>query len=75
MNGGLFKIYTSFVTDELDTSVENFVDKYPEWSDIVETSDFEEYCDFWNEDMHDEFYDALKWFSDHKSCYMISWTE
>lgn len=72
-SGDHFKIYTGFVTDEMATSVENFVDKYPDWSDIIEDCDFEEYSSVWNEDMHDRFYAALKWFSSQKICYMISW--
>ena len=73
MRGHLFGIYTRFVTDETSTSVENFVDKYPEWSDIVEDGGYEEYRNFWNEDKHDRFYAALKWFAAQDICYMISW--
>jgi hypothetical protein len=71
LKGRFFSIYTTFVTDEMSTSVENFLDKYPSWSDIVEASDIEEDL-FWNEDYHDRFYAALKWFSE-RSCYIISW--
>ena len=67
MNGEIFRIYTGLVTDEMSTSVENFVDKYPDWSDIVE------YSNSWSEDMHNRFYAALKWFSEQTICYMISW--
>jgi hypothetical protein len=73
MRGHLFGIYTRFITDEMSTSVTNFVDKYPEWSDIMESSDFEECASHWNEDMHDRFYAALKWFADQQMCYMICW--
>lgn len=73
MRGHIFGIYTRFVTDETSTSVENFVDKYPEWSDIEEDGEYEEYASFWNEDMHDRFYAALKWFAGQTICYMISW--
>jgi len=75
MSGDIFKIYTAFVTDEMSTSVDNFLDKYPEWSDILEEYDSEKYGDSWNEDTHNKFYAALKWFSEQKICYMISWTE
>ena len=73
MSGELFRIYTGLVTDDLSTSVDNFVDKYPEWSDILESCHFEEFASFWNEDKHNNFYAALKWFSQQKICYMISW--
>ena len=74
MKGCVFQVYANFVTDESSTSVENFVDKYPEWCDIVENSDVSEYVNYWNEDAHDRFYAALKWFSDQEICYMISWS-
>lgn len=74
MRGYLFWIYTRLVTDEVTTSVENFVDKYPEWSDIIEDADYKEHCDSWSEEMHDRFYAALKWFSKQDICYMISWS-
>jgi hypothetical protein len=72
MKGRFFSIYTTFVTDETSTSVANFVDKYPAWSDIVEARDIEDDSDFWNEGDHERFYAALKWFSE-SSCYVISW--
>jgi hypothetical protein len=72
MKGSIFRIYTSLVTDEVSTSVENFVDKYPNWSDIIEDSNFEKSL-FWNEDKHNRFYAALKWFMEQGSCYNISW--
>jgi len=74
MKGCVFQVYANFVTDESSTSVENFVDKYPDWSDIIENSDVEEYSNYWNEDAHDRFYAALKWFAEQEICYMISWS-
>jgi len=73
MKGKHFRIYTNLITDDIVTSVENFVDKYPKWSDIVEDPDYNEDSKIWNEDKHDQFYDALKWFSKQNICYMISW--
>ena len=35
------RLYTSRVTDDLSTSVENFLDKFPDWSDIWEDDDYE----------------------------------
>ena len=74
VSGDLFEIYARFVTDESSTSVENFVDKYPAWSDIIEDGGFETCCHGWNETKHDQFYAALKWFSDQAIWYTISWT-
>jgi len=74
MKGNIFRIYANYVTDENSTSIENFVDKFPEWSDIVEGYDYEEYNEFWNEDKHERFYAALKWFSEKNSSCNIYWT-
>jgi len=73
MRGKVFRIYTNLVTDEMSISVEGFVENYPEWPDIIQDSDYEDNPDFWNEDKHNRFYTALKWFSEQNGCYMISW--
>jgi len=73
MRGHHFGIYTRLVTDDMSTSAENFVDKYPCWDDVTEDNDYEEYSNYWNEEMHDKLYAALKWFSEQQLCYMISW--
>jgi hypothetical protein len=72
MRGRVFRIYTSLITDDVNTSVEDFLDKYPSWSDIIEHSDFEKNM-LWDEDKHNKFYAALTWFVEQGSCYTISW--
>jgi hypothetical protein len=74
MKGSILQVYANLITDETSTIVENFVDKYPDWSEIVENSDLEDYTSYWNEYMHDRFYAALKWFAEQDICYMISWS-
>ena len=71
MRRKIYRIYAQLVTDEICTCVDNFVDKFPEWSDIIADSEFDE---SWTEDMHNRFYNALKWFSEQEICYMISWS-
>lgn len=71
MTGTVLEIYARLVTDENSTSVDNFVDKFPAWSTIVE--DGSAFSDSWDETTHDRFYAALQWFSEQKICYMISW--
>jgi hypothetical protein len=73
MKGKVFRIYTDLITDDTSTSVTNFIDKYPEWFDIVEDSNFESCSEYWNEEKHNRFYAALKWFSDQDISYTISW--
>ena len=75
MSGDVYKLYTSLITDEMSTSVENFVDKFPEWSDIIDTCEFEEEFGFWTEEMHNKFYASLQWFAEQNVPYMISWTD
>jgi len=70
MKGRIFIDYVNLITDETETTVANFFDKYPHWSDIVDSS---EHSDVWNETEHDRFYNALKWFSEQTICYTISW--
>ncbi len=75
MSGGLIGLYMALVTDEVSTSVENFVDKFPNWSNIVSITNFEDFSSTWNEEMHNNFYASLKWFAEQNVCYMISWTD
>ena len=66
-------LYTSKVTDEYSTSVENFLDKFPEWSEISEDADYEEYEDIWNEEDHDLFKNALDWLARQPIGFIVSW--
>ena len=75
MRGNVFESYARLITDETNTSIENFIDKYPEWFDIVDNSDVNDLGNFWNENKHNQFYAALKWFSEQNSSYTVSWTD
>lgn len=66
-------LYTSKVTDEYSTSVENFLDKFPEWSEIIEDADYEEYGDIWKEEDHDLFKNALDWLARQPIEFIVSW--
>jgi hypothetical protein len=72
MKGRVFRIYTELITDETSTTVVNFLDKYPDFSDVLDNSDFDP--NSWNAYEHCRFYDALKWFSEQDICYIISWS-
>jgi hypothetical protein len=61
------------VTDEYSTSVENFLDKFPEWSEILEDTEYEEYEDIWNEEDHNLFKDALDWLARQAIGFIVSW--
>jgi hypothetical protein len=73
ISGDHFKIYTSLVTDETQTSVANFLDKYPDWSELLEADDFTVYVELWTETDHNRFREALQWFNTQKIAYTISW--
>ena len=71
--GDHFKIYASLVTDETQTSVANFLDKYPDWSELLAADDFTDYVELWTENDHNRFRSALQWFNTQKIAYTISW--
>jgi hypothetical protein len=54
----------------LSTSVENFLDKFPDWSDILEDDDYE---DIWEESDHNSFKDALTWLAKQEFGFTVSW--
>ena len=69
LKGSVYEIYASLVTDDVSTSVTNFVQKFPNWSDIKDRTEY------WTEEAHDKFRNALLWFSAQETCYTISWTD
>ena len=71
--GHYLRLYTLRVTDELSTSVENFLDKFPDWSEILEDDDYENYEDFWEESDHNSFKETLAWLAKQEIGFMVSW--
>jgi hypothetical protein len=72
LRGRIYEIYARLVTDDESTSITNFVDKFPDWSDIKDCNESNE---SWTEEDHDKFHAALSWFSAQETCYTISWTD
>jgi hypothetical protein len=64
------QLYTSRVTDELSTSVENFLDKFPDWPEILEDEDYQ---DFWKESDHNLFKETLAWLAKQEIGFIVSW--
>jgi hypothetical protein len=64
------RLYTSRVTDELSTSVENFLDKFPDWPEILEDEDYQ---DFWKESDHNLFKETLAWLAKQEIGFIVSW--
>lgn len=71
--GHYLRMYTSRVTDEFSTSVENFLDKFPDWSEILEDEDYEEYSEFWKESEHNLFKETLAWLAKQEIGFIVSW--
>ena len=72
--GRHLRLYTSRVTDEYSTGADNFLDKFPEWSEIADDNDYEDYKDFWTEEDHNLFKETLAWLVDQKINAIVSWS-
>jgi hypothetical protein len=66
-------LYTSKICDEYSTGADNFLDKFPEWSDILEGGGYEDFEDVWKETDHDLFREALEWLVGQPMAFDISW--
>jgi len=68
-------LYTSRICDEYSTCADNFLDKFPDWSDILEDGEYEEdFKDTWKEADHDLFREALEWLVKQPIGFTISWS-
>ena len=64
-------LYTSRVTDGYSTSVDNFLDKFPDWAEILEDEDYD---DRWTEEDHNLFKEALEWLMKQPVGFMVEWS-
>jgi len=71
--GHHLRLYTSRVTDEYSTGADNFLDKFPEWCEIVEDNDYDEFKDVWAEEDHNLFKETLAWLVNQKVNAIVSW--
>jgi hypothetical protein len=67
-------LYTSRVTDEYSTGADNFLDKFPEWSEIAEDDEYDDFKDVWGEEDHNLFKQALAWLVDQKVNAIVNWS-
>ncbi len=67
-------LYTSRLTDEYSTDADNFLEKFPEWSEILEDDEYEDYKDFWTEEDHNLFKETLAWLVGQKINAIVSWS-
>jgi len=71
--GHHLRLYTSRVTDEYSTGADNFLDKFPEWSEIAEDDEYGDFKDRWIEEDHNLFKVALAWLVNQKVNAIVSW--
>ena len=64
-------LYTSRVTDEYSTSANNFLDKFPDWAEILEDDDYD---DRWTEEDHNLFKEALEWLVEQPVGFIVEWS-
>lgn len=73
--GRIFHAYTgAFEYNDLYTiDVEEFLDQFPEWEEVKDSDYYDENDETWTEEDHDQFKEALTWFSKQKLCFEVSW--
>ena len=71
--GHYLRLYTSRVTDEYSTEADNFLDKFPEWSEIAEDDEYDDFKDVWGEEDHNLFKVTLAWLVNQKVNAIVNW--
>jgi hypothetical protein len=71
--GHHLRLYTSRVTDEYSTGADNFLDKFPEWSEIAEDDEYGDFKDRLIEEDHNLFKETLAWLVNQKVNAIVSW--
>ena len=72
--GHYLRLYTSRVTDEYSTGADNFLDKFPEWAEILEDDEYDDFKDRWTEEDHNLFKETLAWLVSQKVNAIVSWS-
>ena len=71
--GHHLRLYTSRVTDEYSTGADNFLDKFPEWAEILEDDEYDDFKDVWGEEDHNLFKGTLAWLVNQKVNAIVNW--
>ena len=75
--GHLFHAYTETFNerDVFETSVDQFLENYPSWEDVMEHEEFrDDIPDFWNEEDHIGFKTLLEWCAKQDYMFRVSWS-
>ena len=73
VKGKIYRIYAQLVSEDMSTSVDEFAQNFPEWSEVVGCHDYEDCSEGWSLAKHEEFHATLKWFAEQNASYTVSW--
>ena len=73
--GHIFHAYTEFFNenDVYDVSVEDFLEHYPSWEEVVEHSSYEDDC-CWTDEDHEGFKQLLEWCMKQTVAFRVNWS-
>ena len=75
--GHLFHAYTDHFNenDIFNVSVDEFLDKYPEWEEVQQSDYFrDDEIDCWNEEDHEGFKRLLEWCVEQEVSFRVMWS-
>ena len=67
-------LYTSRITDNYSTSADNFLYNFPDWAEITDDNDYDDYKDFWTEEDHNLFKETLAWIVGQNVSAIVTWS-
>lgn len=73
--GHIFQAYTEYFNDRemYDVSVEDFLEQYPSWDEVLEHSSYDDEYG-WIEEDHEGFKRLLEWCTRQGICFRVSWS-
>lgn len=74
--GSIFHVYTHTFNEEniYTVDIDRFLEVFPEWEEVIDSSWYEGWEDEWTEQDHDDFKEALTWFSKQHPNYQATWS-
>lgn len=71
--GRHLRLYTR-LNYEYFATADNFLEKFPEWSEILEDDEYDDFKDRWTEEDHNLFKETLAWLVGQKVNAIVSWS-
>lgn len=74
--GSIFHAYTHHFNEEniYTVDVERLLEVFPEWEDMEDSSYYEGWEEEWTQQDHNDFKEALKWFSESSLNFQATWS-